>query len=288
MFCCFVFYMFGFNVRVFEKVWMLDVDCFLLDLEDVVVFDVKGFVCQQIVDVVKVGGYGNCEVVIWINGFDIDWGEDDLKVVVEVGLNVILVFKVNSLVDFQCVVYMLLFYGVVLLIVFWVMMEMLEVMLNVGVIGVCGCDLEVCLFCFVMGINDFVKEICVYLVFGWVVMMLWLMICVVVVWVGGIDIFDGVYNVFQDVEGFVEECCQGVEMGMDGKIFIYFKQIVVCYEVFSLLVEEIDWVCKINQMFDQLENVDKGVIQVDGKMVEWLYVDMGKWVIVIVDVIVVC
>ena len=48
---------------------------------------------------------------------------------------------------------------------------------------------------------------------------------------------------------------------------------------------EIAWARKINEIFDQPENADKGAIQVDGKMVERLHADMGKRAIAIADAI---
>lgn len=278
-------YMPGSNARALEKARTLDVDCLLLDLEDAVAPDAKDLARQQIVDAVKAGGYGNREVVIRINGLDTDWGEDDLKAAVEAGPNAILVPKVNGPADLQRVAHMLSLHGAAPTITLWAMMETPEAMLNAGAIGACGRDPEVRLSCFVMGTNDLAKETRAQLAPGRAVMTPWLMTCVAAARAGGIDILDGVYNAFQDAEGFAEECRQGAEMGMDGKTLIHPKQIAACHEAFSPSEDEINWARKINDLFDQPENADKGAIQVDGKMVERLHADMGKRVIAIADAI---
>jgi citrate lyase subunit beta/citryl-CoA lyase len=49
-----------------------------------------------------------------------------------------------------------------------------------------------------------------------------------------------------------------------------------CNEVFSPTDEEVEWSRKIIRAFDQPENAKKGVITVEGKMVERLHLVMAK------------
>lgn len=278
-------YMPGSNARALEKARTLDVDCLILDLEDAVAPDAKAPARQQIVDAVKAGGYGNREVIIRINALDTDWGEDDLKAAVEAGPDAILVPKVNGPADLQRVAHMLSFHGAPKSLKLWAMMETPRAMLNAGAIAACGHDPEVRLACLVMGTNDLAKETRAHLTPGRAAMMPWLMTCVAAARAGGVDIIDGVYNAFQDEEGFAAECRQGREMGMDGKTLIHPKQIPACHSAFSPSAEEVAWARKINGIFNQPENADKGAIQVDGKMVERLHADMGLRVMAIDDAI---
>jgi len=87
--------MFLLNECVLEKVKFIVCDGLIFDLEDVVVFDVKVDVWFVVCVVVVLGDYGFCEVMICVNGVDMEWYFDDLCVVCEVGLDVIVVFKVN-------------------------------------------------------------------------------------------------------------------------------------------------------------------------------------------------
>lgn len=278
-------YMPGSNARALEKAKTLDVDCLILDLEDAVAPDSKAEARAQIVSAVQGGGYGDREVVIRINGMDTAWGEDDLKATVEAKPDAILVPKVNKPADLERVAHKLALYNAAKDLKLWAMMETPLAMLNAAAIAACGRDPEVRLSCFVMGTNDLAKETRAKLNPGRAVMLPWLMTCVAAARTGGIDILDGVYNNFSDLEGFAAECEQGVEMGMDGKTLIHPKQIEGCHTAFTPSDEEIAWARKINDIFAQPENANKGAIQVDGKMVERLHADMGLRVIAIADAI---
>jgi citrate lyase subunit beta/citryl-CoA lyase len=89
-------------------------------------------------------------------------------------------------------------------------------------------------------------------------------------------VIDGVYNDFKDDSGFRAECEHGRTLGMDGKTLIHPSQVIPCNEVFSPTEEEVSWAYKIIQAFEQPENARKGVITVEGKMVERLHLEMAK------------
>lgn len=278
-------YMPGSNARALEKARTLDVDCLILDLEDAVAPDMKSEARQQILEAVKAGGYGKREVVIRVNGLDTPWAEDDLQMAVEARPDAVLIPKVNAPADLQEVAQKLKVLNAPSGLKLWAMMETPLAMLNAGAIGACGRDPGVGLSCFVMGTNDLAKETGARLSPGRFAMAPWLMTCVAAARAGGIDILDGVYNNFQDLEGFAQECAQGAEMGMDGKTLIHPKQVEACHAAFSPSEEEVAWARKINAVFAEPENANKGAIQVDGKMVERLHADMGLRVIAIADAI---
>jgi citrate lyase subunit beta/citryl-CoA lyase len=100
-----------------------------------------------------------------------------------------------------------------------------------------------------------------------------------------LDVIDGVYNDFNDNLGFRAECEHGRTLGMDGKTLIHPSQVIPCNEIFSPSEEEIIWARKIIQAFEEPENARKGVITVEGKMVERLHLVMAKRVAAIAEVI---
>ena len=91
-----------------------------------------------------------------------------------------------------------------------------------------------------------------------------------------LDVIDGVYNDIDDLDGLREECLQGRDLGMDGKTLIHPKQIAIANEVFSPTPAEIDWATRILAAFALPENSSKGVITVDGRMVERLHAEMAE------------
>ena len=72
---------------------------------------------------------------------------------------------------------------------------------------------------------------------------------------------------------------------MDGKTLIHPSQVTPCNEIFSPTDEEVTWSRAIIAAFDDPENDHKGVITVDGKMVERLHLAMAERTVAIADAI---
>jgi citrate lyase subunit beta/citryl-CoA lyase len=101
----------------------------------------------------------------------------------------------------------------------------------------------------------------------------------------GIDILDGVYNDIGNAQGFAEECRQGVEFGFDGKTLIHPSQIEACNAAFSPSPDEVAWARKMIAAFDLPENKTKGVVSIDGRMVERLHADMARRTVAVAEAI---
>jgi citrate lyase subunit beta/citryl-CoA lyase len=111
----------------------------------------------------------------------------------------------------------------------------------------------------------------------------WLALTVVAARGYGLAVIDGVYNDFKDETGFRKECDHGRTLGMDGKTLIHPSQVTPCNEIFSPSDEEIQWSKKIIRAFDDPENASKGVITVEGKMVERLHLVQAKRTVAIAN-----
>jgi citrate lyase subunit beta/citryl-CoA lyase len=137
----------------------------------------------------------------------------------------------------------------------------------------------------VMGTNDLAKDTRARLVSGRAPMLSWLSTCVAAARIYGIDILDGVYNDIGNTDGFEMECRQGVEFGFDGKTLIHPNQIEPCNKAFSPSPAEIEQARKMIAAFDLPENKGKGVVSIDGRMVERLHADMARRTVAIADTI---
>jgi len=109
--------------------------------------------------------------------------------------------------------------------------------------------------------------------------------CVAAARAYGLDILDGVYNDIGDAEGFAAECRQARDFGFEGKTLIHPRQIEPCNAAFSPSSEEVEMARKIMAAFDLPENENKGVLQVDGRMVERLHAEMARRTVAIADAI---
>jgi citrate lyase subunit beta / citryl-CoA lyase len=128
----------------------------------------------------------------------------------------------------------------------------------------------------VMGTNDLAKETRARIVPGRGPMAAWLTTCVTAAHAYGVDILDGVYNDLGNAEGFARECLEARDLGFDGKTLIHPSQIEPCNAAFSPGAEEVAHARKIIAAFELPENKDKGVVQLDGRMVERLHAEMAR------------
>jgi citrate lyase subunit beta/citryl-CoA lyase len=280
-----VLYMPGSNARALEKARELPADCLILDLEDAVAPEAKGQAREAIVKALQRGGFGDREVLVRINGLDTRWWVEDLAVIAAAKPDAVLVPKVSDPHQLQDLAARIVDMGTDPHIRVWAMMETPLAMLNVGEIAAAALDSETRLAGFVMGTNDLAKDTRARLVPGRAPMLPWLMNCVAAARAYGLEILDGVYNDLGNAEGFVEECRQACDLGFDGKTLIHPRQIEPCNEAFSPSPEEVETARKMIAAFDLPENDNKGVIQIDGRMVERLHAEMARRTVAIADAI---
>ncbi|HTZ02594.1 MAG TPA: CoA ester lyase [Xanthobacteraceae bacterium] len=279
-----VLYMPGSNPRALEKARELPADGLILDLEDAVAPEAKASARDNIVKALKTG-FGDREVLVRINGLDTRWWVDDIDAAAAAEPDAILVPKVSTSKQLQDLAARLVDMGTHPSVRVWAMMETPLAMLNVGDIAHAALDSETRLAGFVMGTNDLAKDTRARLVPGRAPMLPWLMTCIAAARAYGLSILDGVYNDLGDAEGFAAECRQARDLGFDGKTLIHPRQIDPCNAAFSPSAEEVAQARKMIAAFDLPENRDKGVVQVDGRMVERLHAEMARQTVAIAEAI---
>ena len=280
-----VLYMPGLNERALEKAKTLPADSLILDLEDSVAPEAKSAARDNVCAAVKNGGYGRRELVIRVNAVETAWGMDDLRAAASVAPDAILVPKVSNAGDIVTVSKVLDAIAAPEKTRVWAMMETPSSVLNARFIAALGADKETRLVCLVMGTNDLLKESRARALHNRIAVVPWLAMTIVAARAYGLDVLDGVYNDFRDEAGFREECEHGRTLGMDGKTLIHPSQVVPCNEVFSPTEEEVSWSRKIIAAFDDPVNARKGVIELEGKMVERLHRVMARRTVAIADTI---
>jgi citrate lyase subunit beta/citryl-CoA lyase len=280
-----VLYMPGSNARALEKARTLAADGVILDLEDSVAPDAKETARKQVAETVKAGGFGRREVFIRVNGVDTPWHADDLAAAAHAAPDAILVPKVSNPDTLELVGRRLLDMHTDLKTRIWAMIETPLAMFNILAIAAAARDSESRLSGLIMGTNDLAKETRARLVPGRTPMLPWLATCVAAARSHGIDILDGVYNDIGNAEGFAKECQQGVEFGFDGKTLIHPNQIEPCNTAFSPSAQEVAQARKTIAAFDLPENKGKGVVSIDGRMVERLHADMARRTVAIAEAI---
>ncbi|HEY3621568.1 MAG TPA: CoA ester lyase [Roseiarcus sp.] len=271
-----VLYMPGSNAKALAKAQTLPVDALILDLEDSVAPDQKVAAREQVAEAARAGGFGGREVVIRVNGPHTPWGEEDLAAACAANPDAILLPKVDGPGAVMAAARLLREAETPERTRIWAMMETPNAILNAGSIASVAADPSSRLSVMVMGLNDLAKETRARLTPGRPTMTAWLATCIVAGRAHGVDTIDGVYNDIQDLEGFRLECLQGRDMGLDGKTLIHPSQIDICNEVFAPTTAEVESAAAIIEAFALPENAGKGVIQLNGRMVELLHADMAR------------
>jgi citrate lyase subunit beta / citryl-CoA lyase len=167
----------------------------------------------------------------------------------------------------------------------WAMIETPVAVLNVREIAAAARDTETRLSCLVIGTNDLAKEMRAQIVPGRAPVLPLLVTTIATARAYGLDILDGPFNDLANAQGFAEECAQARDLGFDGKTLIHPNQIAPCNAAFTPSADEIARARQVIAAFDQPENQSKGVIALEGRMVERLHAEIARRTVAIADAI---
>jgi citrate lyase subunit beta/citryl-CoA lyase len=280
-----VLYVPGDNERALDKAKALPADSIIIDLEDSVAPSNKEMARKHATAAIREGDFGSREVVLRVNPIETPWGMADLHAAIAAAPHAILIPKVSHSGDITGTAKVVKALDAAPHIRLWAMIETPMGIINAREIAACAPDPDNRLVCFVLGTNDLLKESRARASNNRFAVVPWLAMTLVAARAYGLDVIDGVYNDFKDDLGFRAECEHGRTLGMDGKTLIHPSQVVPCNEVFSPTEEEVTWAHKIIKAFEEPENARKGVITVEGRMVERLHLVMAKRVAAIAEAI---
>ena len=267
-----VLYMPGANTRALEKARTLPADALIFDLEDAVAPDAKEAARANVVAAAQSRSYGKREIAIRCNGLTTAWGKADVAAIATSGADAILVPKVESAAEVANVVALLDAAGAPASMMVWAMMETPKGILRAEEIA--GAHPRLALF--IMGTNDLVKDMRARHTPMRLPMVTALGLGMLAARAWGLTILDGVYNDIKDEAGFRAACQQGLEMGFDGKTLIHPSQVEPCNEVFAPSSSELEMAGRIVTAFRQAQAEGKGVVTVDGRMIENLHVEQAE------------
>lgn len=268
----------GSNQRALEKSKTLDADCLIFDLEDACAPNKKVEARQLVCNTVKAGGYGFRELIIRCNGLDTQWGEEDIRAACASGVETIAIPKVENYETIEQVSKIIDSCHPKQNMSIWSLIETPRGILNVDSIAS-----HPRTNCIVMGTSDLSKELCLDEDPSRLNMLYALQKCVVAAKAHHKCILDGVYLNLKDDKGFREQCLQGRSFGFDGKTLIHPKTLAVCNEVFTPSPSEVEFSRKIIDAFNEANQQGKGVVVVDGKLIENLHIAKAKKVLSIYD-----
>ena len=267
-----VLYMPGSNARALEKARGLAADGLILDLEDAVAPDAKDEARRQVCAALAAGGYGRRELLVRVNGLATPWGHADVAAAATSGADAVLIPTVESADTVRQVEAIMDSAGAPAGMAIWCMMETPMGILKAAEIAQATPRLGG----FVMGTSDLAKDLhCAHTPLR-LPMLTALSLCLLAARAHGLAIVDGVHLDLEDSAGFEESCVQGLDLGFDGKTLIHPKTIEAANRVFAPSGSQVEWSRRIIAAHAQATAEGKGVVVVDGKLVENLHVENAK------------
>jgi citrate lyase subunit beta/citryl-CoA lyase len=137
----------------------------------------------------------------------------------------------------------------------------------------------------IMGTNDLARELRTPIVAGRRALLPHLATALLAAREASKAILDGVYNDIKDVDGFSDECAQGVEFGFDGKTLIHPGQIDIANAAWAPSDADVEQARRVIAAFDEAVADGRGVVTVDGRMIENLHVANAQRTLAIADAI---
>jgi citrate lyase subunit beta/citryl-CoA lyase len=268
------------NERALEKAKTIPADALIFDLEDAVAPDAKEQARANAVGAAASGDYGHREITIRCNGLDTRWGADDVAAAATSGAAAVVIPKVGSSEYLDEIERRLDAAGAPADLTIWPMIETPSALLDIRSIAH---HRRVTVL--VVGTNDLVKELRTVALPDRSPLIPHLATALVGARDAGKDILDGVYNDVRDPDGFRAEAEQGKALGFDGKTLIHPSQVEPTNEVWAPTADEVEVSRRVIEAFEAAEAAGRGVITVDGRMIENLHVDNARRVLAVADAI---
>jgi citrate lyase subunit beta/citryl-CoA lyase len=271
----------GANERALEKARTLPADALILDLEDSVAPDAKKDARERVAAAVAGGGYGHRELTVRVNAPGTPWHDDDLRAAAQAGPDAVVVPKVDDPRTVREVAAALEAAGAPDRTAIWAMIETPAAMFEARAVAAASERLTV----LVLGTNDLVKELHAEHVPGRAPLLPALGMALLAARATGRAVLDGVYNDVRNLEGFEAETRQARQLGFDGKTLIHPAQVEPCNRVFAPAAEDVERSRRIIAAFEEATSQGRGVVTVDGRMIENLHVEEARRVLALAEAV---
>jgi citrate lyase subunit beta / citryl-CoA lyase len=271
----------GSNPRALEKARALAADGLIFDLEDAVAPAAKEEARAAVTAALAAGGYGRRELVLRVNALDTPWGHADLAAAATMPIDAVLLPKVENADRVRLTVALLDALGAPPERPVWCMLETPLGILDARQIAAASPRLAA----LVLGTSDLTKDLHAAHTPDRLPLLTALQLALLAARAYGLAALDGVHLDLSDDAGFALACRQGREFGFDGKTLIHPKQIEEANAAFAPSPEEVAWSRRVIAAYTEAAHSGKGVVLVDGKLVENLHVDNARRVVSVAEAI---
>jgi len=269
----------GSNPRALERARALPADGLIIDFEDAVAAEAKEGARTIVAAALSAGGYGSRELVLRVNPLDTPWGHADLAAAATMPIDAVLLPKVESADRVRLTLSLLDALGAPERLAVWCMVETPLAVLAAREIAASSPRLAA----LVLGTSDLTKELHALVTRDRLPLITSLGLVMLSARAFGLAILDGVHLDLSDEEGFALSCRQGRELGFDGKTLIHPKQIAPANLAYAPSPEEIEWSRQVIAAHAEAGAAGKGIVVVDGKLIEGLHVENARRVLALAE-----
>ena len=261
------------NPRAIAKAQGLPTDMVILDLEDAVAPERKAAARQAAIAAVAEGTWDFREVLVRVNATSTEGGSRDLAAAAGAsGLAGVVIPKVTGPADVRAADAALASAhpGLAL----WAMIETCAAVCDLPALARTARDTR--LAGLVMGFNDLAKEMRAEPGPDRAVFLPFLSMAVAAARAEGLVVLDGVCNALGDPARLEAECRQSRMFGVDGKTLIHPAQVDPCNAIFSPDPAAVARARRIVAAFEAPDAEGRGVVSLDGEMVELLHLEEAR------------
>jgi len=276
-----VLYVPGSNARALEKARALPADGLILDLEDAVAPSAKEEARSLALAALRAGGFGRREVALRVNGAGTPWGAADLAAAARSGAHAVLLPKVEGAAQVREAERALRAAGAPPAQALWCMIETPLGVLLASEIAAASPRVA----CLVAGTSDLVKDLRARHTPGRLEVLASLSLLVLAARAHRLSALDGVHLDLDDQAGFEAACRQGRDLGFDGKTLVHPRTIEAANRAFAPAPEEVARARRVMAAHAEAEAAGKGVVVVDGRLVEALHVEEARRVVALAEAI---
>ena len=278
------FFVPGGNEKLLTKALGLDADCLCIDLEDSVPPDKKATAREAVVEALRVSDFGKKEKIVRINSIWTEYGRPDIQAVIRGRPDTLLLPKVNrdqDISDYDAILteeekkagLPTTSIGLV------AMIESALGIANIDAIALASPRMKGLLF----GAGDYTRETRGRITADRFELLYPMTRILLAARIAGIDAIDTPYFDVKNTDGLERHARQARDMGYDGKAVIHPAQLEVVHKVFTPTEQEVERAKRVIVAFEKARAEGKGVIQLDGQVIENLHVDMANRVLAIAE-----
>ena len=266
------------NARAIEKARTADCDVVILDLEDMVAPDAKPQARTAAAEAVRIGGFGERELVIRANGLDTPWGTEDIALAASLETCTVLLPKISSAGELEQARTIA---GNTSRL--WTMIETCRAIMRLDQIGEASREMGV--DAWVIGSSDLAKDMHCANDAERSGLIAALSMSIIGARAHGLAILDGVFTDLTDAAGLARQCAQAAALGFDGKTVVHPNQLAPANAAFTPDEASVTWAYAVVAAFNAESNRGQAVVKVEGRLVERPHLEYAMHLVRIAEAI---